>query len=135
MQEKYARELEATEKLASFINKLLTFELYPLNEAEITQDLSRYSPLQEVTENHVVHMRLFIQQLIQHNIRVIEKFYSRIRIRTLANLIGVTEDRAEQEICDMVVNKRVSARINRLEWQVVFGVKSKSGKGATENML
>lgn len=135
VQTKYARELEATEKLASFVNKLLTSELYPLNESEITQDLSRYSPFQDSTENHVLHTRSFIQQLIQHNIRVIEKFYSRIRIRTLANLIGVTEDRAEQEICDMVVNKRVQAKINRLEWQVVFGVRSKTGKGATENML
>ena len=35
---------------------------------------------------------------------------------TLARLIGVPEDRAEAEIGDMVVNKRISAKINRLAW-------------------
>ena len=79
----------------------------------------------------MLHLREFIRQLIQHNIRVIEKYYSRVRIATLANLIGVTEDRAEQEICDMVVHKRVSAKINRLEWIVTFQKK----KTGTEEML
>jgi hypothetical protein len=40
-------------------------------------------------------------------LRVIEKYYSKINISTLSRLIGVPEDRAEQEICDMVVNKRI----------------------------
>jgi hypothetical protein len=38
----------------------------------------------------------------------------------LSELIGVSLGRAEQEICDMVVNKRISAKINRLEGIVVF---------------
>jgi len=65
-------------------------------------------------------MRSLIQQLIQHNLRVIEKYYSRIRLQRLAELVGVSLARAEQEICDMVVNKRVSAKINRLEGLVQF---------------
>jgi hypothetical protein len=66
----------------------------------------------------VLHEREFLRQLIQHNIRVIEMYYSRCKIATLANLIGVSEERAESEICDMVVNKRIHAKINRLEWIV-----------------
>ena len=58
-------------------------------------------------------------------------YYSRIRIATLANLIGVAEDRAEAELCDMVVNKRISAKINRLEWIVQFVKKS---KGTEKNL-
>ena len=77
------------------MHKLLTFELLPLNEKEISQEMSVYAPFQESTENSVLHLREFIRQLIQHNIRVIEKYYSRVRIATLANLIGVPEDRAE----------------------------------------
>ena len=47
-------------------------------------------------------MRSLMQQLIQHNLRVIEKYYSRIRLQRLAELVGVSLARAEQEICDMV---------------------------------
>lgn len=65
-------------------------------------------------------MREFLRQLIQHNVRVIEKYYSRIRLDRLAQLVGVSVDRAEMEIGDMVVNKRISAKINRLSGIVNF---------------
>mmetsp|Transcript_15176 Transcript_15176/g.11035 ORF Transcript_15176/g.11035 Transcript_15176/m.11035 type:complete len:105 (-) Transcript_15176:27-341(-) len=65
-------------------------------------------------------MREFIKQLIQHNIRVIEKYYSRVKLQRLAHLVGVGEDRAEAEIGDMVVNNRLHAKINRMQGIVVF---------------
>lgn len=58
-----------------------------------------------------------------------EKYYSRIKISTLSRLIGVPEDRAEIEIGDMVVNKRIHAKINRLAWQVTFQKKNKTTDG------
>jgi len=60
---------------------------------------------------------------------VIEKYYSKINISTLSKLIGVPEDRAELEIGDMVVNKRIQAKINRLEWQVSFKKKNQDTNG------
>lgn len=69
--------------------------------------MSAFEPFKPETENHKAHMRDLIRQLIQHNLRVIEKYYSKINISTLSRLIGVPDDRAEQEICDMVVNKRI----------------------------
>jgi len=78
--------------------------------------MSKFEPFLTTTENNKAHMREFIRQLIQHNLRVIEKYYCKIKISTLSRLIGVPEDRAEAEICDMVVNKRISAKINRLAW-------------------
>lgn len=83
-----------------------------------------YTPFKDSTENAKNHMKEFIRQLIQHNLRVIAKYYSKIRISTLSRLIGVTEDRAEQEIGDMVVNKRINAKINRLAWEVAFKPKN-----------
>jgi 26S proteasome regulatory subunit N5 len=38
----------------------------------------------------------------------------------LSSLVGVSEERAEVEIGDMVVNSRVTAKINRMEKVVVF---------------
>mmetsp|Transcript_5451 Transcript_5451/g.8489 ORF Transcript_5451/g.8489 Transcript_5451/m.8489 type:complete len:89 (+) Transcript_5451:959-1225(+) len=86
----------------------------PLNEGEIEKQVAVFDPFKEETENHQSHLREFVRQLIQHNLRVIEKYYSRIRISTLSRLIGVNEQRTEVELADMVVNKRVAAKINRL---------------------
>jgi len=88
----------------------------PLNEQEIEQQMSTFEPFLSSTENSKSHMREFIRQLIQHNLRVIEKYYCKIKISTLSRLIGVPEDRTEAEICDMVVNKKITAKINRLAW-------------------
>lgn len=128
----YARGLEDSAELSQYVNKLLTYELMPLNEAQIKQSMEKYDPFKEgVTENQQSHMREFLRQLIQHNLRVVEKYYCRINIKTLSKLIGVPEDRTEQELCDMVVNKRIQAKINRLEWQVTF----KKGEPSTEQTL
>lgn len=130
----YARGLEESAELGQYVNKLLTYELMPLNEDTIKAQMAKYEPFQEgVTENHQSHMREFLRQLIQHNLRVVEKYYCRINIRTLSKLIGVPEERAEQELCDMVVNKRIAAKINRLEWQVTFKKSNKSTEGVLEN--
>ena len=80
-------------------------------------------PFQPGTTNHKRHLSELVKQLIQHNVRVIEKYYSRIRLPKLAQLVGVSQQRAEAEICDMVVSKRISAKINRLEGIVVFNHK------------
>ena len=116
VEKNYTRMLDSNEMLAKFLKKLLSFELMPLNEQEIEQQMSSFDAFKEETENSKAHMRDFIKQLIQHNLRVIEKYYSRIRISTLSKLIGVNEERTEAELCDMVVNKRIHAKINRLTW-------------------
>ena len=56
---------------------------------------------------------------------MIEKYYARIRLPRLAQLVGVSVEMAEKEIGDMVVNKRVHAKINRMKGLVVFSQKSK----------
>lgn len=129
IESQYARDLEQNDLLGRFVHKLLTFELMPLNEQEIEQQMASFEPFKEATENHKSHMRELIRQLIQHNLRVIEKYYSKINISTLSRLIGVPEDRAEAEIGDMVVNKRIQAKINRLAWQVTFKKKNQDANG------
>jgi len=130
---RYARNLEDNDLLQRFVKKLLTFELMPLNEQEIEHQMSVYEPFQTKVENHAGHFREFIKQLIQHNLRVIAKYYSKIKISTLSRLIGVPEDRAEQEIGDMVVNRRIEAKINRLAWEVTFKKKNQSTNGMLDD--
>jgi len=56
----------------------------PLSMSEIESQISSYEPFLLSTENHELHGREFIKQLIQHNIRVIEKYYNRVRLQRLA---------------------------------------------------
>jgi len=45
---------------------------------------------------------------------VIEKYYSRISLERMSQLVGVSVERTEKELGDMVVNGRIAAKINRL---------------------
>lgn len=117
----YPRELEKEQDVGKYIKKLLTYELMPLEENKIEEHLRKFEPFrQNVTTNAKSHMLAFLQQLVQHNIRVIQKYYSKIRLERISQLIGVSVERTEKEIGDMVVNKRIQAKINRLSGIVVF---------------
>lgn len=45
---------------------------------------------------------------------MIEKYYSRISLERMSQLVGVSVERTEKELGDMVVNGRIAAKINRL---------------------
>jgi hypothetical protein len=60
----YARNLEENDLLGRFVHKLLTFELMPLNEVEIEQQMAGFEPFLNSTENCKSHMREFIRQMI-----------------------------------------------------------------------
>ena len=110
----YPRELETHEMLAKYVRKFLTFELMPLQEDDITQQMLQFEPFQERTMHHKNHLIELIRQLVQHNLRVIEKYYSRISLARMSQLVGVSVERTENELGDMVVNGRIGAKINRL---------------------
>jgi len=93
----------------------------PLEENKIEEQMLKFEPFrQNVTPNAKSHLLEFLKQLVQHNIRVIQKYYSKIRLERISQLIGVSVERTEKEIGDMVVNKRIQAKINRLSGIVVF---------------
>jgi len=117
---KYSRELEGIPTLEKFVHKFLVSELMPLNEEKVQEELGGYEPFQEAIEHNEDHLKLLFKQIIQHNLRVIEKYYARIQLDRLSALIGVGIERTENEIADMVVNKRIVAKINRLDGIVKF---------------
>lgn len=87
----YTRELDSNELIAKFMRKFLTYELMPFNDREIETQFSVYEPFKaDLTEHANTHMQDFLRQLIQHNIRVIQKYYQRIRLPRLAQLVGVS---------------------------------------------
>jgi 26S proteasome regulatory subunit N5 len=57
---------------------------------------------------------------IEHNMRVMSKYYTRIRTRRMAELLDLTEAETEEFLSSLVVNKTVEARIDRLDGVVSF---------------
>ncbi len=55
----------------------------------------------------------FQRRIVQHNIRVISKYYKRIHGRRLAQLLGLTQDQLEREVSNMVSAGDLYAKMDR----------------------
>jgi hypothetical protein len=56
VEKNYARNLESNDLLEKFLKRLLTYELIPLNEGLIEEQLSVFEPFQNQTENSRQHL-------------------------------------------------------------------------------
>lgn len=63
----------------------------------------------------VLHVRV-----IEHNLRVLEKYYSSISIARIAELLDLEPSKAEEHICALTTKKTIYARINRKTGEVNF---------------
>lgn len=62
----------------------------------------------------------FKARIVEHNIRVISKYYTRIRTEQLADLLDLNKGQAEEFLSNLVTNKTISAKIDRLEQIITF---------------
>ena len=60
------------------------------------------------------------KRVIEHNVRVVAKYYTRIQMGRLTQLLDLTEDETEKYISDLVTSKTVYARIDRPARMVNF---------------
>ncbi len=60
------------------------------------------------------------KRVIEHNIRVIAKYYTRITRKRLAELLLLSEDEADRFVSEQVISHVIYARINRPEGVVSF---------------
>lgn len=59
-------------------------------------------------------------RVIEHNVRVIAKYYTRVTFPRLTTLLDLSEEETEKYISDLVTNKTVYARIDRPARTVSF---------------
>lgn len=64
--------------------------------------------------------QVFRSRVIEHNIRVIAHYYTRIRMDRLNELLDLTKEQTEVILCEQVVEGRVYARIDRPAGVVTF---------------
>lgn len=62
-------------------------------------------------------------RVIEHNVRVIAKYYTRITFTRLCELLDLSEEETEKYISDLVTKKTVYARIDRPARVVSFEIK------------
>jgi 26S proteasome regulatory subunit N5 len=53
------------------------------------------------------------KRVIEHNVRVVAKYYTRIHTKRLTKLLDLTEDETEKYISELVTAKTIYARIDR----------------------
>lgn len=53
------------------------------------------------------------KRVIEHNVRVIAKYYTRVQTNRLTQLLDLTEDETEKYISDLVTSKTIYAKIDR----------------------
>jgi 26S proteasome regulatory subunit N5 len=60
------------------------------------------------------------KRVVEHNIRVLAQYYTRCTLDRLGQLLHLAPEEAERALCEMVSNKEVWARVDRLSGVVVF---------------
>lgn len=58
-------------------------------------------------------MMIFRSRVVEHNIRVMAKYYTRIKIARVAQLLDLSPAETEEFLSNMVVSKTVLAKTDR----------------------
>lgn len=125
----YKYELERAPKLLRVVDALRSTELIVTNPAYYEVDNLEIFSKAENKENHKVD---FKKQLIQHNLRTVEKYYEKVTIQRLSELFEDPIDQIESELCEMINKKLIVARIDRLHGTISFKTKKSENEVLNE---
>ena len=121
----YKKDVEENVDIQNIIAKHLSDEIVPITE-NFFKIYQNYPIFVKDNSNLKAeeHVKLFRKYLIQHNLTVYQKFFSQIHLTRISKMITVDTLEIEAEICDMVVNKFIFAKINRISGTINFKPKS-----------
>lgn len=111
----YKKDLDSNQDLLFIVTKRLSDDLI-----EISQNLFDTFLKYPIFELNPKLMSLFRKYWIQHNIVIFEKFFSSVQLKRIASISGIEIEEVETEIADMVINKFIYAKINRINQTVNF---------------
>lgn len=121
LKQNYQHKLEKYPNLKHLIDEILLGELISTNiDSYNLNNLSLFLPKTEFFEEHKISFR---KQLVQKNIRIIQKYYSTITLDRMAALFNIGLEETESELCEMINEKIVSCKVDRLDRTVNFKLK------------
>lgn len=103
----------------------VTSELMRWSEIESTygQLLNSTSAFNKSTEGGLKRLKELHNRVVEHNIRVIAKYYTRVSTKRLTQLLDLNEKDSEEFLSKLVVSKTIYARIDRSAGVVNFQTK------------
>jgi len=81
---------------------------------------NKFSQLEEFNERSSSLWNDFRTRIIEHNIRVIAKYYKTVTLKRLSQLLSLDDKETEKYLCKQVTSKVIYAKINRPEGIVNF---------------
>lgn len=103
----------------------VTSELMRWAEIEQTYGplLSQSQAFNKSTKEGAKRLKELHNRVVEHNIRVIAKYYTRVTTKRLTQLLDLTERDAEEFLSKLVVSKTIYARIDRSAGIINFQTK------------
>ncbi|RMX55448.1 hypothetical protein pdam_00019355 [Pocillopora damicornis] len=97
-------------------------------EAELRTGPSATGVFEEHTDEGKKRWEDLQKRVVEHNIRVMAKYYTRITLRRMSQLLDLTVDETELFLSELVVSKTVFARIDRPAGIVTFSAHKESNE-------
>ncbi|KAI5956162.1 RPN5 [Candida jiufengensis] len=111
------------------IIKTVDSKIFKLLEIFTTDELIHWSNIESIYKQEFTTSKIFKdsknyenlqKRIIEHNLRVINKFYQFIKLDRLAYLLQLSTDESEKYVSELVNNGKIVAKINRPKGIVKF---------------
>ena len=116
------KHLEKVPLYKQLIKAFTTDELmrWPIIEQMYKVDLQKTFVFSQATPEGQQRWKDLHARIIEHNIRVISKYYNRITLKRLTQLLDLSTKDAEEFLTKLVSSKTIYAKIDRLDGVAVF---------------
>jgi len=74
-------------------------------------------------------------RVVEHNIRMMAKYYTRVKMQRMSELLDLSQKECEELLCSLVVSGTVQGRIDRLGGIVSFGTPSPQASDSLNEWL
>mmetsp|Transcript_2316 Transcript_2316/g.3056 ORF Transcript_2316/g.3056 Transcript_2316/m.3056 type:complete len:444 (+) Transcript_2316:147-1478(+) len=113
------KKLQQIPAYKNLLKTFLTKELirWPKFQSIFSEDLNRYFSARPTEQNLWGDLQ---KRVVEHNVRVIAAYYSKITMKRLTELLDLDRDSVETFVSDLVINKSIFAKIDRPNGMVSF---------------
>ena len=114
------KKLEQLPMFKQLLKLFITKEIFHFAElkAGLEAELALFAELTD--EERKLMLETMHTRVSQHNIQVVAGYYGRISMPRLAELTGLSMEKMEEQLCEMVTKKQVYAKIDRPKGIIVF---------------
>lgn len=111
---------------ASFMKRFVEFEL--INGPSFQSTFDSHMKAHPVFANFPERQQELLNRIVEHNLRIISKYFKRIHISRLSSLLSLQQLETESFISKLVTNGTIRAKIDRIDGVVSFRKERKSSE-------